>query len=334
MAREKDKSGPKNDKSNPRSSSPSIGSMPSLSSVSNQPLDPETAIHVFVGVLMAALELKILDIFALLKQAGVHRLLESLRERVEERAKLVHETIGTRLNLALAQSKEPGSVDKQAADVVYALEVLKDDEVAQKLLLGYGLESLVRLVPLWELYQVIQQTSWMMRDDTPEREFAFRQCRLLVDNKIYESKTLVLEHIRNSIGNGPLVGDTVPAEKRMLILDSIQANMKSKAINTTLLGEIIFDAVPLELYAEYLPAITLGTPFADYARLLGVSEAPKAAVAVPPPLPKKDEAEPAAEDNGRERRLSDAPEVSVEHAKGDGEEVDLDGDVDALTSGG
>jgi hypothetical protein len=308
--------------------------MPSLSSVTSQPLDPETAIHVFVGVLLAALDLKILDLFALMKQVTVKRLLESLRNDIPTRAKLVHETIGTKMNLALAQSEKEESVDKQSSDIAYSLEVLRDDETVKALVDGYGLEKIVRLVPLWELYQVIQQTSWMMRDDTNEREFAFRQCGLLVEHRIYESKTLVLEHIRNSIGNGPLIGDSVPAEKRMLILDSIQASMKSKAINTTLLGEIIFDAVPLELYAEYLPAITLGTPFADYARLLGVSEAPKTAVAVPPPLPNS-AASSGTDEEGRERRLSDAPEVSVEPAKGgDGEEVDLDAEVDALATGG
>lgn len=292
-----------------RHSSPSVGSSPSLSAVSSQPLNPETAIHVFVGVILAALELKILDAFALLKQADVKRILESLRDKIEERAKLVHETIGTRLNLALAQSKEKGSVDKQSTDIIYALEELKDEEVAQKLLEGYGLEKLVRLVPLWELYQVLQQTGWMMRDDSNEREFAFRQCKLLLEHKIYESKTLVLEHIRNSIGNGPLVGDTVPAEKRMLILDSIQASMKSKAINTTLLGEIIFDAVPLEMYAEYLPAMTLGTPFADYVRLLGAAEPPK--VAVPPPLPKRSE-----EGNGTRTTGEDEDAAEAELAAG------------------
>ncbi len=324
-------------------STPSRVSMPSLSAVSSQPLDPETAILIFVGVIEAALKLKILNLFALVKQVTVKRLLESLRNDIPARAQLVHDTIGTKLNLAIAQSEREESVDKQSADIAYSLDVLKDDDTVKTLVDGYGLEKIVRLIPLWEFYQLLLQTEWMLRDTEVEREFAFEQCKLLLEHKMYDSKVLVYEHIRNSIGNAAFIANAVPEEKRVLILDTIQEAMKSKTIGTTMLGELIFTAVPLAEFAEYIPARTMGIPFADYAKHLGVSEAPKPAV--PPPLPKKEttpmpgelpraeatlNGASTAEENGRERRDSEGPALSVTEG-GDGattgddeQEVDVD----------
>lgn len=311
----------KNEKSHPRSATPSRGSLPSLSAVSTQPLNPEIAQVIFTEVIREALRLKIIDVFALLRVITVKRLLESLKEDFERRAQLVHLAIGTALKLALAQSKQEGSIDRQATDVAYMIFELKDDDTANKLIEGYGFKEAVGLVPLWQLYELLMGGGWMLRDSEAERELGFHSCKLLIEHRIYESKTLVLEHIRNSIRNENLVGDSVPAAKRAQILDNIMAAMKSKAINTTLLGEIIFDAVSLEEYAEFLPTLVLAKPFGDYAQLLGVAEAPKPVV--PPPLPRNGPEETPTEP---ERHDSISPEVSVSSSEDDAavEDVPVD----------
>jgi hypothetical protein len=312
----------------------------SVSGSNNQrPLDPETAIKILIDVILTAISLKIVSYAHLIQKVTVARLIESIRDDIVRRANLVHETLGTRLNLALAQSKEAESVDRQTSDIVYSINVLEDDEVMEKLVTIYGVDSIVRLITLAEAYDILKSTGWDRKDEPAHRQLAVRASELLLEHAIYEDKALVYEYICNSIGSDALMRDGVPELLRIAVFEASRHAIRSKNISMTTFGEIIFGTVPLRDFVEYIPVESLKQPFVKYVELLGAHELPK-----PPPLPKKKDVSPppaplptGEDDEGRERRDSEGPAVSfvaVGTPADDGQEADIDDEPPECTGCG
>lgn len=233
---------------------------------------------VFAALFDGALAFGILKPEDLLKKHTPLKVLESIEDK-ERVADIVHACTGMHRTIILARY----DVRRFAEDIDAGIQA--DPAIAKLFIDALGVDYFLQCMQPAELYSVVMETAWMLRDEPATRGFAASLCNTLMKHESFGGRVKTLDHIFSAITIEALMSDHVPHELRTRMFTA--AYKGGRKYGSKHLAEYVFDkdvgGVLLIELAEHLPVEYLARPFAAYAQLIEIADAKVDRPSVLPP---------------------------------------------------